>query len=438
MTERRGTRDVPPRRRPERPDSGEGSERPRPFPELSRHLRNTGEVYSPDHEKWLKQPSRRKADPSEEPRGARNGETPKVPPRNRRKKRKQRGPGSAVKVGGVLFACLVLAGFGIERLRVDSGGRTATATPTVLVVADASPESTATNLPSPTRTPTRTATPTETPTETPTPTETSTPSPTATPDPRFIGKVICLDPGHGGSDRGAIRPGNDAAPRMEEGIYNLLWARALKLRLESHGFTVVMTRTEDEEVNAKGRDVNKDGETGKNVADPELAERAKMTDELQARINICNKANASLLISMHINNFADKKASGYETWYSGVRNDADASKLFAEIVVEEIGKQYAEAGYTPRSRGANDDSNAQADPGHGGFEHYLMIGPAQRGKVEPSEMPGAIVEVGFISNDTDAAFMISNAGRNAIVTAYEQAIITYFVTVSEEFVYGAK
>jgi N-acetylmuramoyl-L-alanine amidase len=24
-------------------------------------------------------------------------------------------------------------------------------------------------------------------------------------DPRYIGKVVCLDPGHGGSDRGAIR-----------------------------------------------------------------------------------------------------------------------------------------------------------------------------------------------------------------------------------------
>jgi N-acetylmuramoyl-L-alanine amidase len=431
LTDRRGTRDVPPRRRPERADSGEG---PRPFPELSRHLRNTGEVYSPDHEKWLRQPSRKRAETAEEPQNTRNGEPPKVPPRNRRKRRKQRGGGSAVKVGGVLFACLVLAGFGIERLRVNGGGQTATPTATALVVADSSPVSTATSLPSPTRTPTRTPVPTATAT----PTETPTPSPTATPDPRFIGKVICLDPGHGGSDRGAIRPGNDAAPRMEEGVYNLLWARALQLRLESHGFTVVMTRTEDEDVNAKGRDVNKDGETGKNVDDPELAERAKMTDELQARINVCNEANASLLVSMHINNFKDTKASGYETWYSGVRNDADASKLFAEIMVEEIGKQFAEAGYNAQSRGANDDTNAQADPGHGGFKHYLIIGPAQRGKVVPSEMPGAIVEVGFISNDDDAAFMISNEGRNAIVTAYEQGIITYFVTISEEFVYGAK
>ena len=29
-------------------------------------------------------------------------------------------------------------------------------------------------------------------------------------------------------------------------------------------------------------------------------------------------------------------------------------------------------------------------------------------------------------------------GKAAIVTAYEQAIVRYFVTISEEFVYGAK
>jgi N-acetylmuramoyl-L-alanine amidase len=329
----------------------------------------------------------------------------------------------------------VLIGFGAERLRVNGERPTVAPDPTstVPVFIAASPV-TSTNTPVSTKLPT----PTATPTETPTPKPTSTPSPTPTPDPRFIGKVICLDPGHGGSDRGGQRTGDDAAPAMDEATFTLLWARALRLRLETHGFTVVMTRTEDVDVNASGRDVNGDGETGKNVKDPALALHAKLTDELQARIDICNKAHASLLVSMHINYFKDSKAEGYETWFSGVRNDADASKLFAEFVEDELGKQYAAAGYNANSRGANDDSFAQVDVGHGGFKHYIMIGPAQGDQVTPSAMPGAIVEVGFISNDADAAFMISNAGRNAIVTAYEQAIVRYFVTISEQFVYGAK
>jgi N-acetylmuramoyl-L-alanine amidase len=335
----------------------------------------------------LRQPSSRATSTATTGAGKGKGPPPpaKVPPRNRRKRRKQRGRASAAKLGGTLLACVVLIGVTVELIRPDGGKRAVTGntTPTSVPVIGVEATGTPTSIPLPTETPTKTPIPTETPT----PTATPTPTPTPTPDPRFIGKTVCLDPGHGGSDRGAQRKGNDAAPAMDEAVYTLLWARALRLRLEAHGFTVVMTRTEDVDVNAKGRDVNGDRQTGKNVKDPVLALRAKMVDELQARINICNAADASLLVSLHINNF---------------------------------------------------DSFADADVGHGGFKHYLMIGPAQRDQVVPSAMPGAIIEVGFISNDADAAFMVSNKGRNAIVTAYEQAIVRYFVKITEEFVYGAK
>ena len=45
---------------------------------------------------------------------------------------------------------------------------------------------------------------------------------------------------------------------------------------------------------------------------------------------------------------------------------------------------------------------------------------------ERCEMPGAIVESLFISNDADAYFLASDAGHEAIVTAYEAAIVQYF------------
>jgi hypothetical protein len=41
-------------------------------------------------------------------------------------------------------------------------------------------------------------------------------------------------------------------------------------------------------------------------------------------------------------------------------------------------------------------------------------------------MPGAIVEALFISNDGDAAVLASPEGQQAIVTAYENAIVEYF------------
>jgi N-acetylmuramoyl-L-alanine amidase len=41
-------------------------------------------------------------------------------------------------------------------------------------------------------------------------------------------------------------------------------------------------------------------------------------------------------------------------------------------------------------------------------------------------MPGAIVEALFVSNAGDAAVLSSPEGENAIVTAYENAIVEYF------------
>jgi N-acetylmuramoyl-L-alanine amidase len=41
-------------------------------------------------------------------------------------------------------------------------------------------------------------------------------------------------------------------------------------------------------------------------------------------------------------------------------------------------------------------------------------------------MPGALAEGLFLSNDEDEAFLTSPAAANAIVDAYEQAIVQYF------------
>jgi len=108
-------------------------------------------------------------------------------------------------------------------------------------------------------------------TSTPAPLVTVTPAPTVpptmtpTPDPAFAGKVICLDPGHGGSDRGYTRTADAAAPAMEEAVFNLKIALDLRDRLRRLGFAVVITRTADVDVNSAGVDVNGDAETYANL-----------------------------------------------------------------------------------------------------------------------------------------------------------------------------
>jgi N-acetylmuramoyl-L-alanine amidase len=236
--------------------------------------------------------------------------------------------------------------------------------------------------------------------------------------------VVCLDPGHGGDDRGFQSFFTDGGPSMEEAVLVLEHAWDLEARLQQRGFDVVMTRETDAAVNIEGADVNGDGRTA--AHDAPRSDRNKNLDELQARINVCNEADADLLVSMHINGFPDAAAQGYETWYSSARAFRDRNKLFAQLAFEELGQEMDAAGYNARPRGVNDDADAHVEVAGDAFDRYVITGPAQPGQIVPSAMPGAIVEVLFISNDADAAFLISAEGRNAIVTAYENAIVEYF------------
>lgn len=327
-------------------------------------------------------------------------------------RRKQKQNRWSLKLGGIIAVSFLVVMLGSERFfgvnGEGTGSPTSTAAPVIAIEPSASPTIAAAEV-------VIVFTP-----STPTPTPTLTP----TPDPRFAGKIVCLDPGHGGSDRGYTRDADDAAPAMEEAVLNLAHAKSLKARLEARGFTVVMTRATDTDVNPSGADVNGDGLVGHD------SERAKMLDELQARINVCNKAHADLLISMHLNGFPDSTVSGYETWYNASRPFKEKNRRFATLVYQALGRGMRAAGYNAASRQVNDDATAHVDIGHDAFDNYVITGPAHSGQIVPSAMPGAIVESLFISNDDDAAFMATSEGTNAIVGAYEEAIVNYFEETS--------
>ncbi|MFN8590765.1 MAG: N-acetylmuramoyl-L-alanine amidase [Thermomicrobiales bacterium] len=239
--------------------------------------------------------------------------------------------------------------------------------------------------------------------------------------------IVCLDPGHGGPDRGFPRFFDGTLPDMEEAVIVLNQAWELKSRLENRGFTVVMTRETDSAVNVDGRDVNGDGRTA--AHDPPNSDRNKELDELQARINICNAAHADLLVSMHINGYSTSKPHGFETWFTRERSFGDRNAVFATLAYAHLKEQLGKIGYSlpaEEERGVLPDSTADVQKEHSLFRHFIITGPEIPGVVKPSEMPGAIVEALFISNDTDAAVLNSPDGENAIVTAYENAIVEYF------------
>jgi N-acetylmuramoyl-L-alanine amidase len=235
--------------------------------------------------------------------------------------------------------------------------------------------------------------------------------------------VVCLDPGHGGSDLGYTRLAAAGQPAMAEADYNLAHAYDLADRLRADGFAVVMTRRTPNAVNAAGADVNGDGRT---IAD---SERAGELDELQARIDICNEAGADLLVSMHVNGYDQPSltARGYETWYTGGRPYGELSGRFANLIYDALGEEMGAAGYQAVGREINNDDEISVDESDPVlFDHMIMTGPDVPGMIRASEMPAAIVECLFISDDADAAFLATEVGHDAIVSAYEAAIVEYF------------
>jgi N-acetylmuramoyl-L-alanine amidase len=273
------------------------------------------------------------------------------------------------------------------------------------------------------------ATPTPLPTATPLPTPTATPQPptptprpeppTPTPVPVAVTSVdelyaqdgrniVCIDPGHGGKDLGNVRV-DDGRILLQEKDITLEHSLSLAERLREEGFEVVLTRETDTEVNPSNEDVNGDGE----VAPEGGPARTEQLDDLQARVNICNLAAADLLVSIHYNGAENTALSGYEVWFNDDREFSGRSEAFATFMHEALGEAYANAGYDAVDRGI-------------GIEDHVVTGPERPGELVPSEMPGAVVEGLFLSNDEDAAFIESDTAAETIVGGYEQAITRYF------------
>jgi N-acetylmuramoyl-L-alanine amidase len=104
------------------------------------------------------------------------------------------------------------------------------------------------------------------------------------------GKVITLDPGHGGSDPGAIGNGG-----LREKNVTLQISQKLQKLLQDAGATVYMTRV---------RDVD--------VYGPNASDRA----ELQARVDVGTAHAADAFVSIHINANNSPSIGGFSTYYS--------------------------------------------------------------------------------------------------------------------------
>lgn len=160
---------------------------------------------------------------------------------------------------------------------------------------------------------------------------------------------MVIDYGHGGSDSGAV------ASNIYEKNINKLIGERVKYHLERHGQTVILTRHNDEYVS------------------------------LDERVNIINRNNCDIGISLHCNSFSDATAQGVEiyTWGNGSRETLLAKKVLDNIIKAKL--------FT-KNRGIKQ-------------EQFRVLSP---------QIPICLLEMGFISNLQDKNLIMSNIENFAI------------------------
>jgi N-acetylmuramoyl-L-alanine amidase len=193
------------------------------------------------------------------------------------------------------------------------------------------------------------------------------------------GYKICLDPGHGGSDPGAVN--------LDYGLYeskiNLDVSFALKALLEADGAEVVMTRTGD--VYKANRD----------------------------RYTYCNSERATILVSVHTNSVEDLTWDGSMGLYFH-----DDDKALAQALYEVM--------YPALKANAPVPEDAFRDWGLSKFTSGVLL---------KSDMPAAMMEPLFMSNPAEAGLLQVtipdgcadlSCRRGEIARALHQGILSYF------------
>lgn len=183
----------------------------------------------------------------------------------------------------------------------------------------------------------------------------------------LAGKKICIDPGHGGSDSGAI-----GITGLKEKDVNLDISLRLEKDLVNLGATVYMTRTGDTEVAGPG---------------------ASRTEELQARCDVATKNGVDVFLCIHNNAWTDPNKSGMEVYV--VRQAGGETKRLAGAVYEKL--------------------KALPTKPNGILEAGFYV-------LNHTSMPGILTETAYVSNAKDEALLKTPEFREQVAGAIAQGV----------------
>jgi N-acetylmuramoyl-L-alanine amidase len=172
--------------------------------------------------------------------------------------------------------------------------------------------------------------------------------------------VIVIDPGHGGPDPGAV--GIGGLREVEVVLPISLEVAAL---LEQQGAQVILTRSTERDL------------------------------DLEPRVQIANRANADLFVSIHANaiSLSRPDVNGVETYYYGSGNRL-AQVIHSSII----------------------QATGSVDRGVRRARFYVL---------RNTEMPAVLVEVGFVTGQNDARQLSDPAYRSQMAAAIARGILQY-------------
>ena len=181
---------------------------------------------------------------------------------------------------------------------------------------------------------------------------------------------IVLDPGHGGFDPGKV----GTAGILDKDI-NLAISLKLKEILVKSGYTVTMTRQKDEALCEQN------------------ASRKKVSD-LNARLDLIQKEEPELTVSIHQNSYSAGTKGAQVFYYSQSEEGHRLARVLQETLKEEIG-----------------DGNHRVEKAN---DSYYML--------KKSQGPFVIVECGFLSNPEEEKLLNSEDYQKKMAKALAEGI----------------
>lgn len=190
----------------------------------------------------------------------------------------------------------------------------------------------------------------------------------------LLGRIICIDAGHGGFDPGATYKD------LKEAEINLEYANLLKKELEKVGANVYLIRQGDYDLSTSNFN-------------------HKRSDMLN-RIRIIESISPDIFISIHLNADSVNTWYGSQTFYNSIN---DKNKLLAEMIQKELKK------------GTNTKRNIKKDT-----NIFLL---------KNTNIPGVLVELGFITNAVDRTNLGSKDYQQKLTKLLVNGIKNYFLEI---------